>query len=102
MNISKLLEEIKLYEIAKATWMDKTWLVVMSEDGLEYYRNEEEYGGGYVDPVELIGADLEANYEIVAEMIDCEECDKEKAVEKGTWALDKNMCERCYYAYQGG
>lgn len=102
MNISELLEEIKLYEIAKANWMDRIWLVIKSENGLEYYDSEDEYRSGYVSPVELSWAELEANYEIVAEMVDCVECDKEKAVEKGTWALDKEMCEQCYCAYQGG
>lgn len=30
------------------------------------------------------------------EVIECVTCGKEKAVEKGTWALDKGMCEPCY------
>ena len=36
------------------------------------------------------------------EVIDCSECGKTKSVEKGTWALDKGMCEKCYCQYQGG
>lgn len=36
------------------------------------------------------------------EVIECSECNKEKSVEKGTWALDKGMCEQCYCEYQGG
>lgn len=36
------------------------------------------------------------------EVIECSECNEEKAVEKGTWALDKGMCEQCYCEYQGG
>ena len=34
--------------------------------------------------------------------IECEQCNEEKFVENGTWALDNNMCETCYCAYQGG
>jgi hypothetical protein len=36
------------------------------------------------------------------EIIECSECNQEKSVEKGTWALDKGMCEQCYCEYQGG
>lgn len=36
------------------------------------------------------------------ELIECSECGEDKYVEKGTWALDKGMCEKCYCAYQGG
>lgn len=35
-------------------------------------------------------------------LIKCSECLKQKYVEKGTWALDKGMCETCYCEYQGG
>lgn len=35
-------------------------------------------------------------------VIECRECGEEKAVEKGTWALDKGMCEPCYCSCQGG
>ncbi|MFJ8247379.1 hypothetical protein [Peribacillus asahii] len=35
------------------------------------------------------------------EVIECSECDEEKPVEKGTWALSNGMCEQCYCAYQG-
>lgn len=41
---------------------------------------------------------MEEEYEIIR----CIECDKVKKVEKGTWALDKGMCEKCYCIYQGG
>lgn len=34
--------------------------------------------------------------------IECNQCDEEKFVENGTWALDAGMCETCYCAYQGG
>ncbi|EJV61786.1 hypothetical protein IEO_03081 [Bacillus wiedmannii] len=34
--------------------------------------------------------------------IDCSECGEERWVETGTWALDKEICETCYCAYQGG
>jgi hypothetical protein len=36
------------------------------------------------------------------ELIECSECGEEKYVEKGTWALEKGMCEKCYCIYQGG
>jgi formylmethanofuran dehydrogenase subunit E len=36
------------------------------------------------------------------ELIECSECGEEKKVEKGTWALDKGICEPCYCIYQGG
>lgn len=36
------------------------------------------------------------------ETITCVVCDEEKDVEKGTWALDKGMCESCYRKFQGG
>lgn len=36
------------------------------------------------------------------EIIECSECGELKPVEKGTWALDKGMCEPCYCLYQGG
>jgi NMD protein affecting ribosome stability and mRNA decay len=36
------------------------------------------------------------------EIIECSECGEEKQVEKGTWALEKGMCEQCYCIYQGG
>jgi formylmethanofuran dehydrogenase subunit E len=36
------------------------------------------------------------------ELIECSECGEEKAVEKGTYALEKGMCEQCYCFWQGG
>lgn len=35
-------------------------------------------------------------------VIECIECLEDKEVEKGTWALDKGMCEKCYCKYQDG
>lgn len=35
------------------------------------------------------------------ERIQCSECREFKKVEKGTWALDKGMCEPCYCIYNG-
>ncbi|MFS0562596.1 MazG-like family protein [Terribacillus sp. 179-K 1B1 HS] len=35
------------------------------------------------------------------EVIECNMCFEVKAVEVGTWALDKGMCEPCYGKYQG-
>ena len=42
------------------------------------------------------------SYEDDYEIIECSECREYKPVEKGTWALDKGMCSRCYRIYQGG
>lgn len=36
------------------------------------------------------------------ELIECVICNEERLVGKGTWALDKGMCETCYCDYQGG
>lgn len=36
------------------------------------------------------------------ELLECVRCGLEKEVEKGTWAHDKEMCDPCYMAYQGG
>lgn len=36
------------------------------------------------------------------EQIICKECLIITNVEKGTYALEKNMCEQCYCKYQGG
>lgn len=36
------------------------------------------------------------------EPIDCRECGEYKPVEKGTWAIENGMCERCWCEYNGG
>lgn len=36
------------------------------------------------------------------ELIRCSRCMEDVLVEKGTWALDMEMCEPCYCQHQGG
>ena len=60
--------------------------------------------GGYYNEVEFYKIqvrDIDSMDDEDYELIECTECGEEKLVEKGTWALDKGMCEQCYCKYQG-
>jgi hypothetical protein len=52
------------------------------------------------DLFRIIQPDLPKEDDDDYETIVCKMCFERKSVEKGTWALDKGMCEPCYAKYQ--
>jgi len=82
-------------------------VVVEAEDSSaaeDMVRNGEYADATEVDSSEEMVSEIVSldNPEDDFEIIECSECGEEKAVELGTWALDKGMCEPCYCIYQGG
>lgn len=63
---------------------------------------EEELVGSDTDDEEYVTPWEEDDTDEDYTRITCVGCHEDKKVEKGTYALEYNMCERCYCAYQGG
>lgn len=94
-NTFEVGEKVLILHEAKANPMGRLF-VVFNERIKESAVVSETY-------LEFVNEDhIETENEDDYEWIDCSECDEHKAVEKGTWALDKGMCEHCYCIYQGG